>query len=108
MALTLLVGPANAGKVELLLDRYLAALGRDPILIVPNRPDVEWAERELLPRSPALLGGWIGTFPELFERIADGHPERRPVAADAQQALVLRAAVARTPLNGLGESARSA
>jgi ATP-dependent helicase/DNAse subunit B len=108
MALTLLVGPANAGKVERLLDRYLAALGRDPILIVPNRPDVDWAERELLARSPALLDGRIATFPDLFEWVADGLPERRPVATETQQTLALRAAVARTPLNGLGESARSA
>jgi ATP-dependent helicase/DNAse subunit B len=108
MALTLLVGPANAGKVGRLLDGYLAVLDQDPILIVPNRPDVEWAERQLLARSPALLGGWIGTFPDLFQHIADGHPDRRPVAADAQQALVLRAAVTRTALNGLGDSARSA
>ena len=108
MALTLLVGPANAGKVERLLDRYLAVLGRDPILIVPNRPDVEWAERELLARSPALLGGWISTFPDLFARLVDGHPRRRPVASDAQQLLILRAALARTALNGLGDSARSA
>ncbi|HEY6583303.1 MAG TPA: PD-(D/E)XK nuclease family protein [Gaiellaceae bacterium] len=108
MALTLLVGPANAGKVERLLDRYLAALDRDPILIVPNRPDVEWAERELLAKSPALLGGWICTFPDLFRRIADGHPDYRRVLTDTQQALALRTAVARTPLNGLGPSARSA
>jgi ATP-dependent helicase/DNAse subunit B len=108
MALTVLVGPANAGKVERLLDRYLAALGRDPILIVPNRPDVDWAERELLARRPGLLGGWIGTFPDLFERVAEGHPERRPVATDVQQGLVLRAAVGRTRLNGLGASAASA
>jgi ATP-dependent helicase/DNAse subunit B len=108
MALTLLVGPANAGKVERLLDRYLAAIGRDPVLIVPNRPDVDWAERELLARSPALLDGRIVTFPDLFELVADGHPERRPVATETQQTLTLRAAVARTPLNGLGESARSA
>ncbi|HET6643649.1 MAG TPA: PD-(D/E)XK nuclease family protein [Gaiellaceae bacterium] len=107
MALTLLVGPANAGKVERLLDRYLAALDQDAILIVPNRPDVEWAERELLARSPALLGGWIGTFPDLFQYVAEAHPDRRPVATEAQQALVLRRAVARTPLNGLGSSARS-
>jgi ATP-dependent helicase/DNAse subunit B len=108
MALTVLVGPANAGKVEQLLDRYLAALDRDPILIVPNRPDVEWAERELLERRAGLIGGWIGTFPDLFERIAEGGPHRRQVASATQQAFVLRAAVARTQLNGLGESARSA
>jgi ATP-dependent helicase/DNAse subunit B len=105
MALTLLVGPANAGKVERLLDRYLAVLDRDPVLIVPNRPDVDWAERELLKRKGALLGGWIGTFPDLFEHVAGG--ERRPVATDVQRSLVLRAAVARTSLNGLGDSARS-
>jgi ATP-dependent helicase/DNAse subunit B len=108
MALTLLAGPANAGKVERLLDRYLAVLGRDPILIVPNRPDVDWAERELLSRSTALLSGWIGTFPDLFQRVAEAHPERRPVVTEPQQMLLLRTAVAKTPLNGLGESARSA
>src|SRR5215210_5847094 len=108
MALTLLVGPANAGKVERLLDRYLAHLERDPVLIVPNRPDVEWAERELLARRSGLLGGWIGTFPDLFERLADGHPGRRPVVSETQQTLVLRDTIERTPLNGLGASARSA
>jgi ATP-dependent helicase/DNAse subunit B len=108
MGLSLLVGPANAGKVERLLDRYLAALDRDPILIVPNRPDVEWAERELLAKSPALLGGWICTFPDLFRQIADGHPDYRRVLTETQQALALRAAVARTSLNGLSQSARSA
>ena len=108
MGLTLLAGPANAGKVELLLDRYLAALDQDPVLIVPNRPDVDWAERELLRRSPALLGGSIATFDDVFERIAVGSSESRPVAADVQQTLALRAVVARAPLNGLGDSARSA
>ncbi|HEU6443610.1 MAG TPA: PD-(D/E)XK nuclease family protein [Gaiellaceae bacterium] len=108
MGLTLLAGPANAGKVELLLDRYLGALDQEPVLIVPNRPDVDWAERELLRRSPALLGGWITTFDGLFERIAAGDADTRPVAADVQQTLALRAAVAKTPLDGLGESARSA
>src|SRR4029450_1405683 len=108
LTLTPHVGPANAGKVGRLLDGYLAALDQDPILIVPNRPDVDWAERELLARSPALLGGWIGTFPDLFQHIADGHPDRRTVAADAQLTLALRAAVARTARNGLGDSARSA
>ena len=107
MALTLLVGPANAGKIERLLDRYLAVLDRDPILIVPNRPDVDWAERELLARSPALLGGSIVTFPRLFRQIAEGHPEPRRVLSEPQQALVLRGVISKTSLNGLTESARS-
>src|SRR5215210_990970 len=107
MGLTLLAGPANAGKVDLLLDRYLAALDQDPLLIVPNRPDVEWAERELLRRSPALLGGSIRTFDDVFERLAAEGSDLPPVARPAQQTLALRQAVRKTALNGLGESARS-
>ena len=78
--LSLIAGPANAGKVELLLDRYLAALEREPVLIVPNRSDVDRVERELLARRPALLGGSIGTFDDVFERIA-----RRRAAAAARR-----------------------
>jgi hypothetical protein len=48
MALTLLAGPANAGKVALLLERYREALASEPFLIVPNRSDVDRVERELL------------------------------------------------------------
>src|ERR671936_39536 len=47
VSLRLIVGPANADKVELLLDRYVAALDCDPYLIVPGRPDVDRVEREL-------------------------------------------------------------
>ena len=68
--LTLLSGPANAGKVALLLERYLGALDRDPVLIVPHGSDVERIERELLAQSGALLSGDIGTFDDVFERIA--------------------------------------
>jgi ATP-dependent helicase/nuclease subunit B len=93
--LSLLAGPANAGKVALLLERYLAALDSDPILIVPNRPDVDRAERELLTRAGALVGGSIGTFDDLFERIARGNGAHRPVITRAQRTLLLRRVVAR-------------
>jgi ATP-dependent helicase/nuclease subunit B len=93
--LSLLAGPANAGKVALLLERYLAALDSDPILIVPNRPDVDRAERELLKRAGALVGGSIGTFDDLFERIARGNGAHRPVITPAQRTLLLRRVVAR-------------
>src|SRR4051794_31863190 len=95
MALSLLAGPANAGKVALLLERYLGALESDPVLIVPNRPDVDRAERELLARSGALLGGSIGTFDDLFERVARGNGAHRPVVTEAQRTLLLRRVVAR-------------
>ena len=50
MGLSLVVGPAHAGKVALLLGRYLDVLERDPWLVVPNRADVE---RCLLYTSPS-------------------------------------------------------
>jgi hypothetical protein len=70
--LSLLVGPANAGKVARLLDRYLENLDREPFLVVPNRAEVDRVERDLLARSGALLGGTIGTFDDLFELLARG------------------------------------
>src|SRR5438876_140048 len=93
LGLTLITGPANAGKVALLLRRYLDALPREPLLIVPNRPDVDRVERELIELQPALLGGTIGTFDDLFERIARGGAAPRRIGSDAQRALLIRRAV---------------
>src|SRR5919199_5744571 len=107
MALTLLAGPANAGKVALLLDRYVEALDREPVLIVPNRSDVDRVERQLLARAGCLMHGEIGTFDDLFERLArdGGH---RPVATDSQRALIVRRVLAGARLNGWSRSARYA
>jgi ATP-dependent helicase/nuclease subunit B len=106
VGLTLITGPANAGKVALLLRRYLEALNDEPFLIVPNRSDVERVERDLLELQPALLAGSIGTFDDLFNRIARRGADTRPVAGDAQRTLIVRRALAGQSLNGLGRSAR--
>ncbi len=107
MALALVVGPAKAGKIARLLEGYLAALERDPVLIVPNAADVDRVERDLLRRRGALLSGSIGTFDDLFRELARG-PGARPVAGDAQRTLLVRRALAGVSLNGLGRSARFA
>jgi hypothetical protein len=106
VGLSLITGPANAGKVARLLRRYLEALGDEPYLIVPNRSDVERVERELLKLQPALLAGSIGTFDDLFKRIARGGAGTRSVASEAQRTLLVRRALAGHSLNGLGRSAR--
>jgi len=106
LGLNLITGPANAGKVALLLRRYLEALDAEPYLIVPNRSDVERVERDLLELQPALFAGSIGTFDDLFSRIARAGADVRSVATDAQRALLVRRALASHSLNGLGRSAR--
>ncbi len=106
MGLSLVVGPAHAGKVALLLERFGTLLECDPWLIVPNRSDVDGVERELLARTGALLTGTIGTFETLFETIARGGDGVRRVIGDAERALVLRRVVAAADLNGLGRSSR--
>jgi ATP-dependent helicase/DNAse subunit B len=108
MGLGLVVGPAKAGKIARLLEGYLEAIERDPVLIVPNRSDVDRIERDLLARTGALLAGSIGTFDDVFREVALGGEETRPVTSDAQRALVARRVLERTPLNGLGRSARFA
>ena len=78
MPLALLVGPANAGKVARLLDRYLETIDRDPVLVVPNRFDRDRVERDLLGAPPPSFGGTIGTFDDLFE---GSRGETEPIGA---------------------------
>jgi ATP-dependent helicase/nuclease subunit B len=106
VGLALVVGPAKAGKIARLLEGYLEQIDRDPVLIVPNAADVDRVERDLLRRAGALLSGSIGTFDDLFRELARGDAAVRPVAGDAQRSLLVRRALARTSLNGLGRSAR--
>jgi ATP-dependent helicase/nuclease subunit B len=108
MGLALVVGPAKAGKIASLLDGYLEQIERDPVLIVPNAADVERVERDLLRRAGALLSGSIGTFDDVFRRLAHAGGEAKPVVGEAQRTLVVRHALARTSLDGLGRSARFA
>jgi ATP-dependent helicase/DNAse subunit B len=107
VGLSLLAGPANAGKVALLLERYLARLEDEPFLIVPNASDVDRVERDLLDRCGCLFSGSIGTFDDLFRSLVRNDPAQRPVATDAQKALIVRRALAGASLNGLARSART-
>ena len=71
MAITLITGPANAGKAQLLLDGFCghAARGEEPILIAPTQADVEHYSRELVSRG-VLIGARVRRFQGLIEEIA--------------------------------------
>ena len=94
MGLSLVVGPAHAGKVALLFERYLELLDRDPWLIVPTQADVEVVERELVGRSGALLAGTVATFDRLFEFLATGDLRGERPLGDTARAVLVRRAIA--------------
>jgi ATP-dependent helicase/DNAse subunit B len=98
VGLSLVVGPAHAGKVRTLLDGFLAAIDRDPWLVVPNRADVERVERELLEGEGGLLAGTVGTFDTLFESIARGGGSSRRTLGEAERTTLVRALVAESTL----------
>lgn len=93
MALDLILGPAHAGKVAELCDAYLdeLAAGRSALLVVPGAEARARARRDLLARSPALLGADVVDFDELFERILRlTGDSRRVLRGGARQALLQR------------------
>lgn len=108
MPLTLLLGPANCGKVAMLLDRFAEHVdsGASPTLVVPTRPDVELAERDLLARRPVLLGGSIGTFEDLFERVLERAGEPSGSLSALARRVVLDGVVREAPLEVLAGPAR--
>ncbi len=69
MPLKLIHGPPNSGRAGLIRRRFVAALERDPILVVPTVDDVFAFERELCAQG-AALGGAAMTFGALFRSVA--------------------------------------
>ena len=69
MPLNLIHGPPNSGRAGLIRRRFMAALDRSPVLIVPTVDDVYEFERELCEEG-AVLGGAAMTFGALFRTIA--------------------------------------
>ncbi len=60
MPITLITGPANAGKAQVVMEavrRHLAH-GQEPLLIVPTREDAEHYLRELAGETPRWACVW--------------------------------------------------
>jgi ATP-dependent helicase/DNAse subunit B len=108
MSLELIHGPPNSGRTGVLLDRFVAALERDPVLVVPTGDDVERFERELAGRGAGALGGRVTSFPGLFELVAAACGVAGPPPLSRMQRIWLaRAASRSTRLRLLAASARS-
>jgi ATP-dependent helicase/DNAse subunit B len=105
--LKLILGPPNSGRAGLVRRRYLDALERDPVLVLPTIDDVFAFERELCGEG-AALGGTVLTFGALFGQIATaaGRPPGAVISPAQRRRCV---AVAVEELTGrLGPLRRSA
>jgi hypothetical protein len=86
MPITLITGPANAGKAEMVMDAVRRALahGQEPLLVVPTRADVQHYRRELA-ADGAAMGVEVQRFSGcwLVKRCAgEAAPMLRPVARE--------------------------
>jgi hypothetical protein len=73
MPLTLVTGPANSAKAQIVLERYRAALAHSPILVVPRAADAEHYRRELA-ESGLVLGVRVEPFSGLMRELARRAP----------------------------------
>jgi ATP-dependent helicase/DNAse subunit B len=105
MPLSLLVGPANAGKVERLLEQFHNQIERGPFLVVPNVGDIERSQRDLLRRSPALFSGRVGTFDDLFRELSARASGRRRLGDNGRR-FVVRSLLSEAKLDSFARSAR--
>src|SRR5437879_13545859 len=79
MPITLVTGPANAGKAQVVLDavRRHVAHGEEPLLVVPTRADVEHYLRELAGERAAIgvrVERFAGLIGEALRRAGVSEP----------------------------------
>lgn len=104
MPITLITGPANAGKAELVIEavRGHLARGEEPLLIVPTRADVEHYLRELA-GDRAAIGVRVERFAGLIgEAVVRARITRPLLGALARERLLEALAAGEDPtLRGL-------
>ncbi len=96
MPITLITGPANAGKAELVMDavrRHLAH-GEEPLLIVPTRADAEHYLRELAGER-AAMGVRVERFAALIGEAVRRAGVREPVLGGLARERLLEALASR-------------
>ncbi len=62
MPLKIIKGPPNSGRTERLRSRYVEALPRRPVLVVPSTDDIFDWERRLMRDRGAFVGARISAL----------------------------------------------
>ena len=94
MPLTLVTGPANAGKARWVLDEVRARLAEGPVLVVPSAGDVGRYRRELAVGG-AVFGATVVAFDWLAREIAGRAGYRGRVVDAVQRRRIVEVAVGR-------------
>ena len=88
--LTIIKGPPNSGRTELVRQRFEARLADDPVLVVPSTDDIFGWERRLTRERGAFLGGKVVHFKDLVEEILDDESAARNYEGETGIASPLR------------------
>jgi hypothetical protein len=107
MPLTLITGPANAGKAGAVLDGFLAARESEPLLVVPRYGDVARYQAELGGRG-AVFAGRVLRFAWLWREIARRTGAGVVIAGPLLRRALIEAAVERAAVRTMADSAASA
>ncbi|HEY7968165.1 MAG TPA: PD-(D/E)XK nuclease family protein [Solirubrobacteraceae bacterium] len=106
MGLTIVTGPANAAKAQLILERYRLALPRGPILVVPRAADVDHYSRELAGHG-AVLGVRVEPFGGLLREISARAGIRAAAIGDTARERIVASVVAAADLDVLAAASQS-
>ncbi|HET8759149.1 MAG TPA: hypothetical protein VFM58_24235, partial [Solirubrobacteraceae bacterium] len=106
MPLTLITGPANAAKAGAVLERFRAAIPREPVLVVPTAADAEHYQRELSAEG-IVLGAEVATFWTLMRALATAAGVRARVVGPVVRERIVRSVVGAADLQALARSAAS-
>jgi ATP-dependent helicase/DNAse subunit B len=106
MPLTLVTGPANSAKAQVVLGRYRAALAQSPILVVPRTADAEHYRRELADTG-LVLGVRVEPFSGLMRELARRAGVGGGPLGDRARAAIIAAVVGGTRLEVLAPASRA-
>jgi RecB family exonuclease len=104
IGLTLILGPANSGKLGQVLEWWQTRLHSRPLIVVPTGPDARSLSREMAQRAGALVGqSGAVTFDGLV-RLLLRRPE--PYAGEFERSLLISTLLHEHPPQASGFSAR--
>jgi RecB family exonuclease len=101
--LTLLLGPANSGKLGLVLEWWRERLAQKPVLVTPTGPDARELTAEMAHRAGALIDQVPATTFDGLVRLLLGRSPR--YASALEQEVVVSRVLAATSTDALGEAA---